>query len=218
MVPAGAGRGAAGKRLSFALLFTSLSACSPTAEPVVVEPPLAVEPPVAVVELPVVEPAVEPPVVVDPIFSAEVPDGPLRAVYGVYVDVEELSPPGLSKTERAKWQAARTAFREIRSESDARARWLTVRFSKALAKHQTKCMREGYGADPSCDADLVLCAQDNFVPLSITTTTTTATAARAAIAYDDGRTIAVDLIGEAGGWRIHAVKCGQRASSIKPLK
>lgn len=95
---------------------------------------------------------------------------------------------------------------------------LSSRLENGSVNVVTDVNDDGYGPDPGCDADLVLCAQDNFVPLSITTTTTTATAARAAIAYDDGRTIAVDLIGEAGGWRIHAVKCGQRASSIKPLK
>ena len=97
---------------------------------------------------------------------------------------------------------------------------LSSRLENGSVNVVTDVNDDGYGPDPGCDADLVLCAQDNFVPLSITTTTTTttATATRAAIAYEDVRTIAVDLIHEACGWRIHAVKCRQRASSVKLLK
>lgn len=191
-------------RVAFALAL--IAGCSPAVTPAATEP-VVVESPAPVPQAPVA--VVEPPVVLAPIFTDPVPDGPLRAVYGVYVDIEDLSPPLLSKADRARWEAARAVIRDVRSEADARARWLTARFLKALAKHQAKCMRDGSKADSSCDADLVMCGQDNFVPSTITTTKADAKTARVVV-EDERHTVAVSLVHEPAGWRIDGVGCTRR--------
>ncbi len=82
-----------------------------------------------------------------------------------------------------------------------------MRFQVELAAHQKRCLAQQNPDDGTCDADLVLCAQDVLKPQAIALASSTASAAKVNVTVSGGGIAVVTVRNSADGWKVGRVKC-----------
>jgi hypothetical protein len=137
-------------------------------------------------------------------FTVQV-EGALQPVYALFVDVDDLV--FNNRREREAFRTQQRPGRPVLTDKEARERWLTKRFQAELAAHQKRCLAEQNPDDGTCDADLVLCAQDFLKPAAIALASSTASAAKVNVTLSSGGVAVVTVQHSAEGWKVDRVKC-----------